>query len=50
MTENKAKILEKSEKLYNIVTKSSKSNMAKFYKNLSCDFKFLEQKSIEYKV
>ena len=48
--ENKQIILEKSEKLYNIVTKSSKSKMAKFYKDLSCDFKLLEQKSSEYKV
>lgn len=48
-TENKQKILDKSNKLYNIVTKSSKSKMAKFYKDLSCDFKLLEQKSIEYK-
>ena len=26
-----------------------KSKMAKFYKDLSCDFKLLEEKSIEYK-
>lgn len=48
--ENKQKILEKSEKLYNIITKQTKSKMTKFYKNLSCDFKLLEQKSSEYKV
>ena len=48
--ENKQKILGKSEKLYNIVTKSSKSKMSKFYKNLSCDFKLLEEKSTEYKI
>ena len=48
--ENKKKILDKSEKLYKIVTKSSKSKMARFYKELSCDFKLLEEKSLKYKV
>ena len=48
--ENKAKIMEKAEKIYSIVTKNSKSKMAKFYKDLSCDFKLLEEKSAEYKV
>ena len=45
---NKQKIFDKSEKLYDIVTKTSKSKMAKFYKDLSCDFKLLEEKSIEF--
>ena len=49
-TENKQKILYKSAKLYNIVTKQGKSKMSKFYKDLSCDFKLLEQKSFEFKV
>ena len=44
------KIMEKAEKIYSIVTKNSKSKMAKFYKDLSCDFKLLEEKSAEYKV
>lgn len=48
--ENKQKILDKSEKLYNIITKPTKSKMTKFYNNLSCDFKLLEQKSSEYKI
>lgn len=48
-TENKKKIIEKAEKIYSIVTKNSKSKLARFYKELSCDFKLLEQKSIEYK-
>ena len=48
--ENKLKIMEKAEKLYNIVSKNSKSKMVKFYKDLSCDFKLLEEKSIQYKV
>jgi len=47
-TENKQKIIEKAEKIYNIVTNESKSKMAKFYKDLSCDFKLLEEKSDKY--
>ena len=42
--------MEKAEKIYSIVTKNSKSKTAKFYKDLSCDFKLLEEKSTEYKV
>ena len=49
-TENKAKIMEKAKKIYGIVTGNSKSKMAKFYKDLSCNFKLLEEKSTEYKV
>ena len=48
--ENRKKILDKSKKLYNIVTKSHKSKMSKFYKDLSCNFKLLEEKSVEYKI
>ena len=48
--ENREKILDKSEKLYNIVTKSHKSKLSKFYKDLSCNFKLLEEKSAEYKI
>ena len=48
-TDNRKKIIEKAEKLYNIVTSNSKSKMSKFYKNLSCNFKLLEEKSLEYK-
>lgn len=44
--ENRKRIFDKSEKLYNIVTNSSKSKMDEFYKDLSCDFKLLEEKSI----
>ena len=47
---NRKKIMYKAEKIYNIVTKDSKSKMSKFYKDLSCDFKLLEQKCIEYKI
>ena len=46
--ENKEKIMEKAEKIYSIVTKNNKSRMAKFYKDLSCDFKLLEEKCREY--
>ena len=49
-TENRKKILDKSEKLYNIVTKPSKSKMAEFYKDLSCNFNLLEEKCLEYKI
>ena len=49
MTENKRKIINKAEKIYEIVTKNSKSKMAKFYKDLSCDFKLLEEKCLQYK-
>ena len=47
---NREKIMYKAQKIYNIVTKDSKSKMAKFYKDLSCNFKLLEQKCIEYKI
>lgn len=47
--ENRRKIMDKAEKLYNIVCKPGKSKMFIFYKELSCNFKLLEKKSIEYK-
>lgn len=47
--ENKKKIMDKAERLYSIVTGESKSKMAKFYKELSCNFKALEEKYMEYK-
>lgn len=47
--ENRAKIMQKAEKIYSIVTKNSKSKMSKFYKDLSCNFKLLEEKCLEYK-
>ena len=48
-TENRKIIFMKSKRIYNIVTKSKKSKMSEFYKNLCCDFKLLEQKSLKYK-
>lgn len=47
--ENKQKIMDKATKIYSVVTKSSKSKMVKFYKELSCDFKILEEKCLQYK-
>ena len=46
--ENRAMIFEKAEKIYNIVAKNNKNKVTKFYKDLSCDFKLLEEKSLEY--
>ncbi len=46
---NREKILDKSEKLYKIVTNSSKNKMTAFYKSLSCNFKLLEEKRNLYK-
>ncbi len=48
MSKNKQKIINKAEKIYHVVTKESKSKMAKFYKDLGCDFKLLEEKSKLY--
>ena len=48
MPENKQKIMNKAEKIYNIVTSDSKGKTSKFYKGLSCNFKVLEVKCLEY--
>lgn len=48
MPANRKKIFDKTGKLYDIVTKQSKSKMAKFYKELSCNFKLLEEKGSKY--
>ena len=47
---NNPKIINKAEKIYNIVTKDSKNKMTKFYKDLSCDFKLLEVQSLKYNI
>lgn len=47
--ENKKRIMDKAERIYSIVIGDSKSKMAKFYKELSCNFKSLEEKYMEYK-
>ena len=48
ITKNKKEIIEKAEKLYDIVTSDKKTKEAKFYKNLSCNFALLEEKCYEY--
>lgn len=49
-TQNKKKIIEKAEKIYNFVIKeNARSQTALFYKKLSCNFKLLEEKCDEYK-
>ena len=46
--ENRQKIMDKAEKLYKLVTGNSNGKTAKFYRNLSCNFKLLEEKSLKY--
>lgn len=46
--ENRQKIKNKAEKIYTIVTSNSKSRMSQFYKSLSCDFKRLEGKCLNF--
>lgn len=46
---NKEKIIEKAQKIYNYVIKeNTKSKTALFYKQISCNFKILEEKCKEY--
>lgn len=47
--EHKQKIMDKATKIYSIVTSNKKSKVSKFYKDLSCDFKLLEEKCLKYK-
>ncbi len=47
--EHKQKIMDKATRIYNIVTGNKKSKVSKFYKDLSCDFKLLEEKCLKYK-
>ena len=48
--QNKEKIIEKAEKIYELVTKeNTKSKTALFYKQISCNFKMLEEKCLQYK-
>ena len=48
ITQNRIKIFEKSQKLYDIVSSEGKSKMVSFYKGLCCNFKLLEEKSLKY--
>lgn len=47
---HKQKIIDKAEKIYHIVNSTKKSKVSKFYKELSCNFKYLEEKSLEYNI
>ena len=50
MPKNKKTILDKSERIYTIISsQNTKSKTAIFYKRLSCNFKLLEEKCNEYK-
>lgn len=50
LTKNRKAIIQKANKIYQVVTKNGKKNkMIMFYKNLSCDFKILEEKCKNYK-
>ena len=48
LPDNRQKIMDKADKLYTIVTSTSKGKTAKFYKQLSCGFKLLEEQSLKY--
>lgn len=41
--------MDKATKIYSIVTSNQKSKVSRFYKDLSCDFKLLEEKCLKYK-
>ena len=49
MTENLKKIYDKSNKLYDIIVNQTKGKEHNFYKRLCCNYKTLEEKSIDYK-
>ena len=50
LTKNRKTIIEKANKIYQVVRRKEKNNkMTIFYKSLSCDFKLLEEKCNEYK-
>ena len=47
--DNYIKYLSQFDKHISLVKKNSKSKIVKFYKDLSCNFKLLEEKCSEYK-
>ena len=49
ITKNKERIKEKAKQIYDIVTSDSCTAKARFYKQLSCSYKFLEEKCEEYR-
>lgn len=50
LPDNKQKILYKAEKLYTIVTGNSKGKTVEFYRNLSCNFRVLEEQCLKYNI
>ena len=50
VTKNKERIKEKAKQIYDIVTSDSVTAKARFYKQLSCNYKFLEEKCEEHKL
>ncbi len=40
--------MNKATKIYNIVSNDKNNKISKFYKGLSCNFKLLEEKCLEY--
>ena len=50
LPDNRQKIMDKADRLYTVVTSNSKGKTAKFYKQLSCDFKLLEEQSLKYNI
>ena len=50
ITKNKERIKEKAKQIYDIVTSDSCTAKARFYKQLSCNYKLLEEKCEEYKL
>lgn len=46
--EHRQKIIDKATRIYDIVTSNKKNKVSKFYKDLSCNFKLLEEKYLEY--
>lgn len=45
---NRQKIIDKAQRIYNIVTNDKKNKVSLFYKDLSCNFKLLEEKCLKY--
>ena len=50
ITKNKERIKEKAKQIYDIVTSDSNTAKTRFYKQLSCNYKLLEEKCEEYKL
>lgn len=46
---NKQKIMDKATRIYNIVSNNKNNKVSKFYKDLSCNFRLLEEQCLKYK-